>query len=298
MRNESEVLRQIHQFCHAHDSIRAAVMNGSRVNPNAPRDPFNDYDVALYVTDPGRFLRDQTWITTFGELIILQQNDFIDHGREGHIFLMLFSDGVRIDLGFNPLDNSHFVSEDSLALVLLDKDGRIPPLSPPSDAGYYIQRPTRKVFDETVNEVFWCSQNIAKGLWRGELAYAKYMFDEIVRPCLVRMLEWYAAMQHDWAIGTGSYGKWLEKFLPPNVWTDYACTYAGAGEEDNWDALFLALRLARRIGVELADHLGYTYPMEDDRRMVDTWKACGRCQSEENKGRRERKGLRHKLAHP
>jgi len=268
MRSETQVLEQILAFARSHDSIRAVVMNGSRVNPNAPKDMFQDYDVVCYTASPRRFLEDQSWISSFGELIILQQNDFTENGLDGHIFLMLFSDGVRIDLAFDHLEMLACLGEDSLTRVLLDKDGRIPPLPPESDRSYHIARPSRKTFDETLNEIFWCSNNIAKGLWRGELAYTKYMLDVIVRPCVVRLLEWYAAMQHGWAIGTGAYGKWLQNFLPPDLWAAFVGTYAGAEDEDNWRALFETCALTRRAGQPLAACLGYTYPLEDDRRMV------------------------------
>ena len=57
---------------------------------------------------------------------------------------MLFSDGVRIDLSFNGLANLAHLSDDTLALVLLDKDGQIAPLPPPSDNGYLTARPGRQ----------------------------------------------------------------------------------------------------------------------------------------------------------
>ena len=80
--------------------------------------------------------------------------------------------------------------------------------------------------------------------------------------------EWYAAMRYDWSISTGAYGKWLKKFLPPQVWALYIRTYPGAEYADIWDALFAVCRLTRQIGPELAQHLGYRYAMEDDRRVV------------------------------
>jgi aminoglycoside 6-adenylyltransferase len=181
---------------------------------------------------------------------------------------MQFTDGVRIDLAFDPLEYLLHLGEDSLTTVLLDKDNRIPPLPPASDRGYHTRRPTRKLFDETVNDIFWCSGNVAKGIWRDELAYVKYMADNIVRTNILHLLEWYAAMNHGWSITTGAYGKWLESFLPPEVWEQYTRTYAGPDYDDTWEALFTALSLVRQIGPPLAQHLGYEYPLEDDRRVI------------------------------
>ncbi len=268
MRTTQQVLDQILAFARASEKIRAVAMNGSRVNPNAPKDFFQDYDVVFYVENPRDFLADQSWIRHFGELVILQQNDFSNDGIDGYIFLMLFTDGVRIDLSFDGLPGLAHIAEDTLTTVLLDKDGRIPPLPPASDAGYIVRKPERKEFDETVNEIFWCSNNIAKGIWRDELPYARYMFDTIVREPVVKLLTWYAAMRHGWAICTGSYGKWLKRFLPAEIYADYCRTYAGPGYAETWDALFTALDLVGRIGPELAEHLGYAYPHEDARRVL------------------------------
>jgi len=269
MRSEQEVLVQVLQFARSRDSIRAVVMNGSRVNPNAPQDFFCDYDVACYGHHPRQFVNDQGWLAEFGELVILQQNDYEDHGLEGCIFLMLFRDGVRIDLSFNHLVNLAYLAEDTLTQVLLDKDDLAPALPPPSDTGYLSSAPTRKQFDEAVNEVFWCSNNVAKGLWRGELTYVKYMQDVIIREALLKLLEWYAAMRHNWTISPGKMGKWLEKYLPREIWEMVVETYAGAEETEIWDAMFAICHLARRVGVELAAGLGYSYPMPDDERTVE-----------------------------
>jgi aminoglycoside 6-adenylyltransferase len=267
VRTEKQVIDQVLAFARGHDMVRAVVMNGSRVNPNAPKDIFCDYDICYYVTNPRHFLEDQAWIETFGELIILQQNDDFYHGVEGFIFLMLFSDGVRIDLSFAALSELAYLAEDSLTVVLLDKDQHIAPLPPPSEAGYYTPKPSPKEFAEAVNEIFWCSNNIAKGIWRDELPYAKAMYDVVVRDPVLKMLAWYAAMQHNWALNTGKFGRRLKYYLPPEIWESYVKTYAGAGYDETWEALFEALCLVRKIGLELADNLGYDYPLEDDRRM-------------------------------
>ncbi|MGD0006345.1 MAG: aminoglycoside 6-adenylyltransferase [Anaerolineaceae bacterium] len=253
MRTEKQVIDQILSFARGHDMVRAVAMNGSRVNPNTPKDIFCDYDVCYYVTNPRHFLEDQAWIETFGDLIILQQNDDYYHDVEGFIFLMLFSDGVRIDLSFAAMSELAYITEDSLTMVLLDKDQRIAPLPPPSEAGYYIPRPSPKEFAEAVNEIFWCSNNIAKG-----------MFDVVVRDPILKMLAWYAAMQYGWKLNTGKFGRRLKRYLPQEIWESYVKTYAGATYAETWQALFEALRLVRQVGLELAGNLGYDYPLEDD----------------------------------
>ncbi len=267
MRSEAQVFHQLLTFAGQDDSIRAVTMNGSRLNPNAPQDLFCDFDVVFFTTHPRRFLDDQRWIAGLGDLVMLQQNDFTEHGAPGYIFLMLFTDGVRIDLSFQPLVNLAYLSDDSLTRVLLDKDKRVPPLPPPSDAGYFLVKPGPAEFAAALNEIFWCSNNIAKGLWRGEPAYVKTMFDTIVREPVVLLLSWYAAQQRGWVLNPGKFGKWLQRYLPAEIWQAYLRTYTGAGEAENWDALLATLALVRQVGQALAADLGYAYPLEDDQRM-------------------------------
>jgi aminoglycoside 6-adenylyltransferase len=269
MRHEKQVFEQLLAFAQEHENIRAVAMNGSRVNPNAPQDFFCDYDIVYYCDDPFPFLIDRSWIPYFGDLVILQQNDWESHGLNAFIFLLLFSDGVRIDLSFDQLPNLAYLSEDTLTRVLLDKDGRIAALPPAADTGYYPAKPTRKEFDEAVNEIFWCSNNLAKGIWRGELSYVKYMQDVVIREAFLKLLEWYAAMLHGWQVSPGKFGKWLEKFLPGEIWEGVRKTYAGACDAEIWDAQFEICRLTREMGTGLAFELGYEYPLQDDMRVVE-----------------------------
>jgi aminoglycoside 6-adenylyltransferase len=269
MRNETQVLNQVLSFARNNPMVRGVLLNGSRVNPNVTKDVFCDYDVAFFVTDPGHFFKDQSWIKYFGDLIIVQQNEWVEEGITGYIFLMLFSDGVRIDLAFDPVAHIEKYLDDSLTLVLLDKDEAIRPLPPPSDATHLTQRPTQDEFDEITNEFWWCSTNVAKGIWRDELSYAKWMYEVIVRDCMIKMLAWYIGINHDWKIDPGDHGKWFKKFLPLALWESFEKTYAGVDYQAMWASLFEAGRLVSRIGPEIGDALGYTYPMEDDRKVTE-----------------------------
>ena len=268
MRSEKEVMNQLLTYAENNDMVRAVLLNGSRVNPNVKNDIFSDYDVKFAVTDSGYFLNNLEWIQYFGELIIMQQNTLLHNDEEWYIFLMIFSDGVRIDLSFiNAESIDHFL-DDSLTVKLLDKDNLIRDLEPPNDRSYYIEKPTKKEFEKTVNEIWWVSTNVAKGLWRKELPYAKYMLDVYIRDCLIKMLEWHIGMNHNWSINSGKVGRWFEKLLPAELWESYKRTYAGSNYEEIWDSLMEAGSLTRVLGIEIASQLGYEYPIRDEERVV------------------------------
>ncbi len=268
MRCKTEVIQAVRHFAENDERIRAGLLNGSRANPNVVKDIFCDYDIGLYVTDPDHFWQDQSWIGQFGELIIAQKNEWEEGGACGYIFLMLFADGVRIDLAFDPIAHYDLFLDDSLTVVLFDKDQVMPPLPPPSERSYFTKKPTQKEFDETVNEFWWCSTNVAKGIWRAELSYARWMYDVIVRECILKMLSWYLGLHHNWQSNPGDHGKWFKRTLPADLWASFEKTYAGPAYAEMWAALFEAGCLMRRIGVEIAENLGYAYPLQDDARVT------------------------------
>ena len=66
----------------------------------------------------------------------------------------------------------------------------------------------------------------------------------------------------------GAYGKGLKRRLRPEIWSELERPYLGAGLEENWVALLRTIALFRKVALEVADHLGYEYPNDLDRRMV------------------------------
>ena len=103
MRTEQQILDLILETARCDERIRAVIMNGSRVNPNAPRDPFQDFDIVYIVTDVAPFRHNLEWIRRFGDLMILQMpeemSDPPPSGEGFFTYLMQFMDGNRIDLG-------------------------------------------------------------------------------------------------------------------------------------------------------------------------------------------------------
>ena len=69
MRSEKEMMDLILEFVTTDESIRAAVLNGSRANPDARKDFFQDYDVACYVTRVEPLVGDRAFLKRFGELM-------------------------------------------------------------------------------------------------------------------------------------------------------------------------------------------------------------------------------------
>ena len=63
MRNEQQMLELILSTARQDERIRAVILEGSRTNPKAPRDIFQDYDVVYVVGETGSFRQDKGWST-------------------------------------------------------------------------------------------------------------------------------------------------------------------------------------------------------------------------------------------
>lgn len=108
MRSEQEMLDLVLKVAKEDSRVRAVGMNGSRTNPNVPKDAFRDYDIVYLVTDIQSFIDDPNWITIFGERIMMQTPEnmamFPPELGERFSYLMLFTDGNRIDLILVPIE--------------------------------------------------------------------------------------------------------------------------------------------------------------------------------------------------
>lgn len=99
MRTEQEMLSMILGTARADDRIRAVYVNGSRVNPEAKKDIFQDYDIAYVVTETESFQMDRGWINRFGERLYMQypeENDeYPSDVKNCYGWLIQLADGKR-----------------------------------------------------------------------------------------------------------------------------------------------------------------------------------------------------------
>ena len=271
MRSEREMLDLILRTASEDERIRVVMMNGSRANPNAPRDPFQDFDIVYLVTDMAPYVNNPEWARRFGEMMVMQMPEAMQDPPpsedSGFGYLMQFSDGNRIDLGIYPLEKLDEHLSDSESVLLLDKDGIVPALPQPSDRDYLPHPPTAKAFADCCNEFWWVSTYVAKGLWRREFTYARAMLDGPVREQLMKVLTWKIGIQTGFARNPGKNGKYIQRHLEPAVWNQLLSTYADGSFEHTWDALFAMCDLFRQSALPIAAQYAFDYPDEDDQRV-------------------------------
>ncbi len=272
MRSPEEMMALIVETAMHDERVRAVVLNGSRVNPSAASDSFQDFDVVFIVADFQTFLADPSWIDCFGERMILQLPDtMVDPpptSYDRYCYLMQFMDGNRIDLTLFPIERLAELELESLSLLLIDKDDILDPLPPPSEDDYLPSAPSKNAYSNCCNEFWWVCPYVAKGLWRGEIIYAKATFN-IVHEQLVKMLVWHVGIKTQFHVNLGSHNKRLQKYLEPELWRMFLATYSDSDPENSWDALFTMIELFRRAAREVASHFSYAYPAEEDERVTE-----------------------------
>ena len=270
-RSEKEMFDLILGVAESDSRIRAVVLNGSRADQSARRDCFQDYDIVFFVNDIRSFTRDHSWIDVFGERMILQMpDDWHDHpydytGSEPFIYLMQFMDGNRIDLSLNA---DGYIDDGEPAVALLDKDNMLPEFGPPTGACYFVKPPDEKEFSDCCNEFWWLGPYIAKGLWRGELAYTKFILEYLRRSDLVKMLGWYAGLKHGLQIGIGKRGGKLAQYLSHAEYEAFERTFLDYKKENIWEALFAMNELFFLAAQTVSSRFGFYYPQQDEDRVT------------------------------
>lgn len=270
MKTQDEIQSKILNIAQTDDRIRAVILNGSRANAKVIPDVYQDYDIVFIVKDFDQFLNDRNWINLLGTPILQQLPDEMELGKdENHkkfsfTFLMIFDDGNRIDLTLFPYEKFDIHFEiDSLTLVLLDKDQLFKSIPEPSDVDYHIKRPTQKQFMEVCNEFWWTATYVAKGLKRKEMIYAKEMMENVVRPMFWQLIEWHIGNEHDFKVSAGKSGKFADKFLSEALYKAVLKTYSDANLENNWDALFLMLKIFKNEQQQLAEKLNFVWNQDE-----------------------------------
>ncbi|EPH95186.1 streptomycin adenylyltransferase [Enterococcus faecalis 13-SD-W-01] len=220
MRTEEEMTALILKVAKSLN-VKAAAISGSRMDPEATKDQFQDYDIVYIVENLNELLADRRWIDQFGERMIMQTPEemllFPPTLGQRFTFLMQFMDGTRIDLMLCPLMAAKELEREPLLTPIYDPDGLFEQLSIPSSKVFWVQKPNEKLFQDSCNEFWWVSTYVVKGIARQELIYAT---DHLYENCfaeLLRMLSWGVGEQYGYQISTGKNYKYLTKFLKPEI---------------------------------------------------------------------------------
>ncbi len=262
MRSIQTMLNTITSVAKHDDRVRAVIMNGSRVNPAVKKDKFQDYDIVFYVDDYQTFPKDNEWIKVFGDVLIMQtKDDQLDASLDEawYIYLMQFKDGNRIDLSIRDIkDFSQDIQEDSLTRVLINKDNYPVNIPSPNESSYYINKPTEKEIRCTINECYWVSLCVAKGLAREHILYAMDHL-AIVRNQLRMMLTWWVGYKTDFKTSIGKSENRLKKYIDSSWYERLLKTFPSTNKDEIYGSLYTLLDLFHEVTLAVIRYENISY---------------------------------------
>ena len=254
----------------AEPAVRAVVLTSSRARDDESVDEFSDYDVIVVVSDPQPFADDLRWHEGLGRPMARWGDEGEVLGARTHFRSAIYEDGTKVDCTIWPVELlGSIVGADRLPdvldvgyRVLVDKDRATTEWPAPTFRAHVPSPPTEAEYLELLNEFWWETSYVAKSLRRGEVFFAKFALDCDIRfGALRRLLEWRIELDHDWSLRPGVVGRGFERLLPPAVVAALEGTYAGAGIDENWAALFGTAELFAAVAHDVGDALAYDYPV-------------------------------------
>ena len=270
MRTEHEVMDLILSVANSDERIRGVMLGGSRADFSIPKDQYQDYDIGFAVTDMKPFYNNPIWVEEkFGKPLIMQMPETLrGAANDGNFFyLMIFPDGVRIDLSF--IFDEAYIDDSEPAIVLLDKDngnGFFPPIT--INENYWsIKPPTALDYRSCCSNFWWCLNNVAKGIMRDELPYVMASINNDVRSNLYEMINWHIGIQHEFSVSTGKDGKYFKKILSFEAYTQYAASYSDSNYENIWKAVDIMCAMFSPMALSVAEHFGFSYHQDEENGM-------------------------------
>ena len=262
MRTETEMLDAISQIAKSLQ-VEAVAMSGSRTNPKAPKDEFQDYDVIYVVDDLDNLTSDLAWLDQFGKRII-EQHNVLEHR---HLYLMLFEDGNRIDLTLCPKDHmQEWVDSEAVFTVLEDKKGIFETYSPSLER-FWTSPASETDFEKSCNEFWWVSAYVVKGICRKQAIYATDHLYGICQQELLKLLAWQVAADKG-TVDIGKNYKYLFQYLPTEKEKEFSNLLAFSSVEKLTQSLFATMQLFHREAQILAQKMGFAYDKEVAEKMM------------------------------
>jgi len=262
MRTETEMLDVISQTAKTLQ-VEAVAMSGSRTNPKAPKDEFQDYDVVYVVDDLDNLTSDLSWLDQFGTRTI-EQHNVLGNRR---LYLMLFEDGNRIDLTLCPTEYiQEWVDSEAGFTVLEDPKGLFEPYLP-SPQRFWTSPASAIEFDKACNEFWWVSAYVVKGICRKQVIYATDHLYGICQQELLKILAWQIASDNG-TVDVGKNYKYLFNYLTAEKEKQFSNLLDFSSVEKITQSLFSTMNLFHREAQILAQKMRFDYDMEVAEKMI------------------------------
>lgn len=218
--NRELLLSKIILYAKNDDNVLSVYQNGSLVDDQALHDQFSDLDIVYIVKKEVKY--NQLFFEQFGPVLIMQNNH--------PIYLVQFTDTTRVDLTIIAQDNIASFT-DVPRKLLLDKGCSTILEDVSINQDYHITVPTKATYEAVVNEFWWVSLYVLKGLIRDEATYAMHIMNACQRPCLHQMLSWFIGITKGFNVTTGKYDRYFKSLLPNEYYDELLSTYPSGDKQ-------------------------------------------------------------------
>ncbi len=261
----NKILDKIIEWGANEAAVRALLLMGSRA-VRGPADHLADLDIGVFATSHIPYLTDDTWIGQLARPWVYSPDQFYFHDTVVPTRLVIYEGGTKVDFSFwNVASVERLATEryfDTGYKVLLDKDGTLQPLGPPSFKPTIPPKPSEQEFIRLINEYWFEAYHVAKYLYRGDLWLVKFRDSGSLKVFLLTLMEWYELAKHNWNYDVKWTGKHIRHWLEPEVYGRLDEIFAHFDVEDSWAALFANNALFRDLSGHTARLLGYHYPAD------------------------------------
>ncbi len=258
---------------------------GGRARRHSHRLARPPLDLPFFCDDPAKYVEDRAWLSELGRPIL----SFTEPTASGTATELRVLFEPDLDVDFVPLPTSILeglermdprVAARQIAgepgftrghLVILDKDGSLRKLDSLPKSRPPRELPTKREFDDAIDEFLYLALWTVRKLRRGELWVAKMSLDFRMKYSLLRMLEW-QAVARDVGRDTWHGGRFLEKWADPATVAHLEGTFATYDQADVGRALAASLELFGNLALDVAALARLEYPSgraAKVRRLVD-----------------------------
>lgn len=105
------------------------------------------------------------------------------------------------------------------------------------------------------------------------MPYVQDMANFVVRKQLEKMLSWKVGIKTGFRVSVGKSAKYLYKWLEKEEYQNYLSTYFGGNIEEAWKAIFRMCKLFSSAAGYVAEKLGYSYNIQEEKAAGDFLKA-------------------------
>lgn len=242
-----KALQRLIRWAQATATVRALVLTGSAAAHLVH--PLSDRDLELFVTDHDGLLRDESWWTDLGEVLVVERLD----NPGWHPTRLVYYAGGKLDFTIIPATALSGRTYDRPFEVLVDKDGQAPTRAQTSPAA---DLPPADEFTQSLHWAYAAALMCAKAIVRDEPWSAKIR-DRDLKDELLKVIEWDHRVRYGPAIDTRFLGSRMRRWMDDDVQADLQRCWVRFDLDDTAAALEATVELLARLAARTGRTLGY-----------------------------------------